>query len=118
MHLPFILSICISITLLFSHSSFSQPSSLTSSTSQFSSDPYSNESIAEKDYRGVTLKILSHEKPVIGEPTERHARRFEQLTGAKVEIKFVPFKKLYQELTWGLRKQKYDIVFAGSLSSP
>ena len=77
--------------------------------------PYSADQIRKKDYSGITLNILTHEKPVMGEPTELHARQFEKLTGAKINITFVPFGKLYQELQLGLKTGKYDIVFYGSL---
>jgi multiple sugar transport system substrate-binding protein len=78
-------------------------------------EPYSREAIGRKDYRGVTLEVLTLEKPVLGEPTELHARQFEELTGAKVNVHFVPFPDLYQELILGLRKGKYDVVFYGSM---
>lgn len=78
-------------------------------------DIYSSEQIQHKDYSGITLNILTHEKPVMGEPTELHAHQFEKLTGAKINITFIPFEKLYQELQLGLKTGKYDIVFYGSL---
>jgi multiple sugar transport system substrate-binding protein len=78
-------------------------------------DPYSYESIGKKDYRGVTLNVLAHEKPVLGEPVELHARQFEKLTGAKINIYYVPYDKLYQELLLGLKHNKYDVVFYGSM---
>ena len=78
-------------------------------------DIYSSDQMRKKDYSDITLNILTHEKPVMGEPTEIHARQFEQLTGAKINITFVPFGKLYQELQLGLKTGKYDIVFYGSL---
>ena len=78
-------------------------------------EPYSREAIGRKDYRGVTLEVLTLEKPVLGEPTELHARQFEELTGAKVNVHFVPFPDLYQELILGLKKGKYDVVFYGSM---
>jgi len=66
-------------------------------------DPYSAAAIAKKNYRNVTLNVLSLEKPVQGEPVELHARQFEKLTGATVTSHFVPFHKLYQELLYGLK---------------
>ncbi len=78
-------------------------------------EPYSREAIGRKDYRGVTLEVLTLEKPVLGEPTELHARQFEALTGATVNVHFVPFPDLYQELILGLKKGKYDVVFYGSM---
>jgi multiple sugar transport system substrate-binding protein len=78
-------------------------------------DPYARESIAQKKYRGTTLNVLALEKPVLGEPTELHARQFEELTGAKVNVHFVPFDKLYQELLFGLKHNKYDVVCYGSM---
>ena len=81
----------------------------------FSFDNYSYNEIAKKDYSGKTLRILTHEKPVIGEPTELHAKQFEKLTGIKITIKHVSLDKLYQEALLGLKYDKYDIVFYGSL---
>ena len=78
-------------------------------------DPYSYESLKTKDYRGVVLNVVTLEKPVLGEPVELHARQFEQLTGAKINIIFVPFDKLYQEVLLGLRHNKYDVLFYGSM---
>jgi len=79
------------------------------------SDPYSYKAIAAKNYRGVTLNVLTLEKPVLGEPTEIHARQFEKLTGAKINITHVPFDKFYQELLLGVKKNKYDVLFYGSM---
>ncbi|MDX5151934.1 MAG: extracellular solute-binding protein, partial [Acidiferrobacterales bacterium] len=78
-------------------------------------DPYSNSAIAKKDYRGVTLKVLALNTAVQGEPVVLHATQFEKLTGAKLEITRVPFSQLYQETLLGLRQNKYDIVFPGSM---
>jgi multiple sugar transport system substrate-binding protein len=78
-------------------------------------DPYSRESIARKDYRGVTLNVVTLEKPVLGEPTEVHAREFEALTGAKINITHVPFPQFYQQVLLGLRQKKYDVAFYGSM---
>ncbi|NTW60841.1 MAG: extracellular solute-binding protein, partial [Nitrospirae bacterium] len=78
-------------------------------------DPYSYEAIGAKNYRGVVLNVVSLEKPVLGEPVELHARQFEKLTGAKINISFVPFNKLYQEVEQGLRRNKYDVLFYGSM---
>ncbi len=78
-------------------------------------DPYSYENIKTKDYRGVVLNVVTLEKPVLGEPVELHARQFEELTGAKINITFVPFDKLYQEVLLGLRRNKYDVLFYGSM---
>lgn len=76
---------------------------------------YSRSAIAAKDYKGVTLEVLTLEKPVLGEPTEVHARQFERLTGAKVNVHFFRFDQLYQETLLGLRQRKYDIVCYGSM---
>lgn len=78
-------------------------------------DPYSRQAIGAKNYRGVTLNVLTLEKPVLGEPTELHARQFEKLTGARVVVHHVPFDRLYQELLFGLKQNKYDVVFYGSM---
>ncbi len=76
---------------------------------------YSTSAMKQKDYSGKSLNILTHEIPVMGEPTLLHAGQFEQLTGVKVNIHFVPFNKLYQETVQGLKTGKYDVVFFGSL---
>ena len=78
-------------------------------------DPYSHENIKTRDYRDVVLNVVTLEKPVLGEPVELHARQFEELTGAKINITFVPFDKLYQEVLLGLRRNKYDVLFYGSM---
>jgi multiple sugar transport system substrate-binding protein len=78
-------------------------------------DPYSSESIASRNYQSVVLRVLALEKPVLGEPVELHSRQFEKLTGAKINIHFVPFNELYQELLFGLKHDKYDVVFYGSM---
>jgi multiple sugar transport system substrate-binding protein len=79
------------------------------------SDPYSHEAIATKDYRGVTLNVLTLDTPVLGEPVVLHAREFERLTGAKLNVTRVPFPELYQETLLGLRQKKYDALFFGSM---
>ena len=76
---------------------------------------YAYETIENKNYEGITLNILTHEIPVMGEPTSLHAKQFEQLTGIKINIHHVPFEKLYQEALWGLKYGRYDIVFYASL---
>jgi multiple sugar transport system substrate-binding protein len=78
-------------------------------------DPYRAEAIARKDYRGVTLNVLTLDTPVLGEPTVRHAAEFEKLTGAKLNVTRVPFPRLYQETLLGLRQGKYDVLFFGSM---
>ncbi len=75
---------------------------------------YSSQSLAQKDYSNVVLRVLTHEKPVMGQPTYLHAKTFQSLTGAKVEITYTTFHKLYPELIWGLRNDDYDVVFFGS----
>ncbi len=78
-------------------------------------EPYSDEAIASKDYRGVRLNVMTLEKPVLGEATELHARQFEKLTGASLDVHFIPFHELYQEVNLGLKKRKYDVVCYGSM---
>lgn len=51
----------------------------------------------------------------MGEPTALYAKEFEQLTGIKIKVHHVPFDYLYQESLWGLKDNKYDIVFYASL---
>jgi len=78
-------------------------------------DPYSHKAIAAKDYRGITLNVLTLATQVLGEPTVLHAQEFEKLTGATLHITRVPFNKLYQETLLGLRQGKYDVLFFGSM---
>lgn len=78
-------------------------------------DPYSHEAISQKNYRGITLNVLTLDTPVLGEPVVRHARDFEELTGARLNITRVPFSQLYQEALLGLRQRKYDVLFFGSM---
>jgi multiple sugar transport system substrate-binding protein len=78
-------------------------------------DPYSHEAIAKRDYRGVTLRVLTLSTPVLGEPVSLHAAEFERLTGAKVIVTRVPFPEFYQETLLGLRQNKYDALTFGSM---
>ena len=75
--------------------------------------PYSYEETAKKNYNGVTLRVITHEKPNLGGPVERHAQQFEALTGAKIEIDFVKFGDLYPKVIRGLEQKKYDVIFCG-----
>lgn len=75
-----------------------------------SNGPFAKNSISKKDYSGITLKILTHVKPNIGEPIEIHAREFEKLTGAKIIIKYVPWSQIVPEVVHGVRSGRYDIV--------
>lgn len=70
-----------------------------------------------KDYSGQTLKVITHAVPVIGEPTVLHAKQFEELTGAKVEVVNVPFGELYQKILTPLQASQpaYDVMFYPSL---
>ena len=79
--------------------------------------PCSYESISRKDYSGQTLKIISHAVPVIGEPTQLHAKQFEEITGADVEVVNVPFGELYQKILTPLQANQpaYDVMFYPSL---
>lgn len=72
--------------------------------------PYSKEAIAQKNYTGVTLNVLTHEPPNIGEPMVIHAREFEALTGAKINITHVSWGEIYHEVVRGASSGKYDIV--------
>jgi len=78
-------------------------------------DPYSHEALAGKNYRGVTLNVLTLSTPVLGEPVVLHAAEFEKLTGARVKVTRVPFPELYQETLLGLRQDKYDALTFGSM---
>lgn len=79
------------------------------------SGPYSREATDAKDFRGIALRVLSLEKPVWGEPVENHAAEFAALTGAEMQVTYVPFRELYQEANLGLKKRKYDVVCYGSM---
>lgn len=70
-----------------------------------------------KDYSGKTLNIITHAVPVIGEPTDLHAKQFEQLTGAKVNVVHVPFGDLFQRIMIPFQtgQNAYDVMFYGSL---
>lgn len=80
-----------------------------------SAGKYSAQSISQKNYKGITLNILTHEIPNMGEPTALHATQFSKLTGAKINITHVPFSQLHDELLFGLKKEQYDVVFYLSL---
>ncbi|WP_240797235.1 extracellular solute-binding protein [Streptomyces sp. F001] len=79
--------------------------------------PCSYEAISRKDYSGQTLKIISHAVPVIGEPTQLHAKQFEDITGGKVEVVNVPFGELHQKILTPLQagQPAYDVMFYPSL---
>jgi len=78
-------------------------------------DPYSYEAISNKDYSGITLNALTLSVPVLGEPFVLHARQFEKLTGARININRVEFPNFYQETLLGLKKGKYDVLTYGSM---
>lgn len=77
----------------------------------------SYEAMAKKNYKGRTLKIISHAVPVIGEPTDLHAKQFEDLTGAKVDVVHIPFGDLYQRIMIPFQtgQAAYDVMFYPSL---
>ncbi len=77
----------------------------------------SYEAMARKDYKGRKLKVITHAVPVIGEPTVLHARQFQDLTGASVEVVNVPFGDLYQRIMIPLQtgQAAYDVMFYASL---
>ncbi|MFC1549605.1 extracellular solute-binding protein [Nitrospirota bacterium] len=75
--------------------------------------PYSYEEINKKDYSGITLNVITHEPPNLGEAVMLHARQFEELTGAKINVKPFVYRNLYSEVMWGLRGNKYDVYFYG-----
>ncbi len=77
----------------------------------------SYEVIDAKNYSGRTLNIISHAVPVIGEPTDLHAKQFEELTGAKVNVVHVPFGDLFQRILIPFQtgQNAYDVLFYGSL---
>lgn len=75
--------------------------------------PYSFERISQKDYKGITLNIISHQPPNLGGAVECHARQFEALTGATINVTYVGFADLYPKIMWGLKENLYDVVFCG-----
>lgn len=77
----------------------------------------SYEAMAKKDYKGRTLKVISHAVPVIGEPTDLHAKQFHDLTGAEVDVVHIPFGDLYQRIMipFQTRQAAYDVMFYPSL---
>lgn len=79
--------------------------------------PCSYASIDAKDYSGRTLDIITHAVPVMGEPTALHAKQFEELTGAKVNVVHVPFGDLFQRILIPFQtgQKAYDVLFYGSL---
>ena len=79
--------------------------------------PCSYQEMSRKDYSGQTLKIISHAVPVIGEPTQLHAKQFEDITGGKVEVVNVPFGELHQKILTPLQagQPAYDVMFYPSL---
>lgn len=86
------------------------PASAFTNTPPGTNGPYSKEAISKKDYRGTTLHILTHVKPIIGEPVDNHAKNFEKLTGAKVILKHVPFGEIFPEMMYGFKTGIYDVV--------
>lgn len=79
--------------------------------------PCSYASIDAKDYSGRTLSIITHAVPVMGEPTDLHAKQFADLTGAKVDVAHVPFGDLFQRVLIPLQSGQaaYDVFFNASL---
>ena len=75
------------------------------------------EAIDAKDYSGRTLNIITHAVPVMGEPTALHAKQFEELTGAKVNVVHVPFGDLFQRIMipFQTKQAAYDVLFYASL---
>ncbi|MGP1678354.1 MAG: hypothetical protein ACTS6J_14505, partial [Burkholderiales bacterium] len=76
----------------------------------------SYDSISKKSYKGRTLSIITHAVPVMGEPTDLHAKQFEELTGAKVNVVHVPFGDLFQRIMipFQTKQSAYDVLFYGS----
>ncbi len=77
--------------------------------------PYAHEAIAKRNYNGVTLKVLTLDAQVLGDPVALRAREFEHLTGARLQITRVPFADFYQETLLGLKLGKYDVLTFGSM---
>lgn len=53
---------------------------------------------AMADFTGVEITAVTFTGPQIAEPLQRHAKEFEQKTGAKVNVTTVPFSDLYQKI--------------------
>ncbi|MER3416188.1 MAG: ABC transporter substrate-binding protein [Gemmataceae bacterium] len=49
-------------------------------------------------FQGVSINVLTFTGPQIAEPLRRHAKEFEEKTGAKVNVVVVPFADLYQQI--------------------
>jgi len=62
------------------------------------SGPYSYAAIDAKDYSGITLNAITLAPPVMGGPTILHAKQFEALTGAKINVVTVPLSELFQRV--------------------
>lgn len=79
--------------------------------------PCSYETISTKDYSGVTLSVVAHAVPVMGEPAQLHARQFAEITGAQVDVENVPFGELYAKILTPLQagQPAYDVMFYPSL---
>lgn len=77
----------------------------------------SYEAMSKKNYKGRTLNIITHAVPVIGEPTALHAKQFQELTGARVNVVHVPFGDLFQRIMIPFQtgQNAYDVLFYGSL---
>jgi multiple sugar transport system substrate-binding protein len=91
---------------------------LSLSSQVFAAEPAcSSAEMSKRDYTGKPLRILVHEKPVMGEPMALNAERFSSLTGADVQVTHVAFGDLYQELMMPflLDQDMYDVVVYGSL---
>lgn len=70
---------------------------------------------AMTDFAGVELNVLTFTGPQIAEPLQRHAKEFEQQTGATINVTTVPFSDLYQKILTDLSTQTnaFDVyVFA------
>ena len=115
-HTPFLLRIfCLLLYIFLLLSADATELWSQSTTVTPNRDPYSHKAIAAKNYHGLTLNVLTLNTPVLGEPTVLHAREFEKLTGATLNITRIPFDKLYQETLLGLRQDKYDVLYFGSM---
>jgi multiple sugar transport system substrate-binding protein len=79
--------------------------------------PCSYASMSKKDYKGRTLSVITHAVPVMGEPTDLHAKQFEELTGATVNVVHSPFGDLFQRIMIPFQtgQNAYDVMFYGSL---
>jgi multiple sugar transport system substrate-binding protein len=65
---------------------------------------------SNKQFSGVTVRVVTFTGPQIAEPLQRRAPDFEKATGAKIQVITVPFSDLYQKLLtdFATKTNSYD----------